>query len=376
MVNRMKISPETLLFHLKTSDIPIEVIEKKEKNIHLFLNGEKSPTFNQLVSISKILNIPTGLLLLNDKLENKFEKVDFRTIDSTSLENYSSELRDTIKEMQVKQEFLSEQIDNKLSYIGKYNIENNYIDLVSEVRGILDLPFDFYKNRKQNDFEYLRNKLNNAGVFVFLNGKVKDNTHRRLNLEEFRGFVLADDKAPIIFINQIDSKNGQKFTLVHEFVHLLLGIDGIFNVIDARDYSYDPVEYFVNKITAEILVPQEEILKLSGEYTDHIDISGLSKIFKVSEFVIVRRLYDLNILTKDRYDEIIKELVEELKNFRSNTKKTDGGNYSNNLNFRMDKPFVKYVENAIKTNKISYTEAFSILGVGYKGYKVLTGGDK
>ena len=40
----------------------------------------------------------------------------------------------------------------------------------------------------------------------------------------------------------------------------------------------------------------------------------------------------------------------------------------------MDKLFFQYVENAVKKNRLSYTDAFNIIGVGYKGYKTLSGG--
>jgi hypothetical protein len=34
-----------------------------------------------------------------------------------------------------------------------------------------------------------------------INGVVVNDTHRRLNVEEFRGFALCDDYAPLIFVN-------------------------------------------------------------------------------------------------------------------------------------------------------------------------------
>lgn len=93
---------------------------------------------------------------------------------------------------------------------------------------------------------------------------MKDNTHRPLSVKEFRGFVLLDHKAPIIFINQKDTKNGQLFTLVHELVHIFVGTEEIFNIVEAGDYQFDRTEAFINKVTAEILVPQEIFLQLNS----------------------------------------------------------------------------------------------------------------
>lgn len=370
VVTRIGINPDVLRFHIANSRVPLEIIKSKESNIELFLNGKKDPTFNQISNIAKLIKVPTGLLLINKIIETEVKDLKFRTLNSDNVEGFSPELRDSIKEMQLKQDFLREEIESELDFIGKFSSHDNYMDVVMEIRKYLDLPVNFYEDKKQDDFAYLRKKVNDIGIFVFLNGKVKDNSHRPLNIDEFRGFVLSDNRAPIIFINQIDSNNGKKFTLIHELVHLFIDEDEIFNLIEKKDYTYDPLEYFVNKVTAEILVPREKIIQ-----SEEFNISDLSKKFKVSKFVVARRLYDLNVINKKKYENIVAELNSELDDFKK-VKKTNGGNYNNNLKFRMDKPFVNYVENAINSNKISYTEAFNILGVGYKGYKTLLGGTK
>ncbi|WP_206743056.1 ImmA/IrrE family metallo-endopeptidase, partial [Pseudoalteromonas undina] len=59
------------------------------------------------------------------------------------------------------------------------------------------------------------------------NSVVGNNTHRSLDRDEFRGFAIADDHAPVIFINATDTPQAQIFTLLHEFVHLLINESGV-----------------------------------------------------------------------------------------------------------------------------------------------------
>ncbi|BDR57622.1 ImmA/IrrE family metallo-endopeptidase [Xylocopilactobacillus apicola] len=365
MVERLKINTDVLSYYVENSGIPKEILQTKTQNLDSFLDGSKKPTFNQLSELAKVINVPTGLLLLQHSMEITPRRLKFRTLNSESLDGLSNELRNTVSEMQLKQDFLKGEIDTNLDFIGKFSIEDDYLEVVKDIRARLSIPINYQKEIGQNPLKYFRTKINQMGVFAFFNGKIKDNTHLNLDLNEFRGFVLSDKRAPIIFINQKDSKSGQLFTLIHELVHLFIGDDEIFNLLETELYTFDQTEAFVNKVAAEILMPKSEILKTDSK------IETLYKLFPVSKFVIVRRLLDLGKISKTEYEEIIVELEDYFKSLPKAKKVKGGGNYLNNLNFRMDKMFFHYVENAVKQNRISYTDAFNIVGVGYKGYKTL-----
>lgn len=370
MVTRLNINNSLLHSYIKSSPYSLQQLKEKVKDIELFISGRKNPTFNQVSKIAKIINIPTGLLLLDTRIEKSVNTLDFRTINSTNLNvnGLSPELKDTIKEMEVKQDFLKSEITTNLDFISKFSIESDYLEVTNYIKRLLNVADYHYYNKgfKEKPLNFFRSKISSLGIYVFFNGKVKDNTHRQLNINEFRGFVLVDKTAPIIFVNQKDSKAGQLFTLIHELVHLFIGSEGIFNNSD-NEFGVNKTEAFVNKVTGEILVPTSELLQMFPS-----DISSLATTFRVSKFVVARRLLDTKLIDHTEYLSLIDELSKEFvktKNIVSD-KKTSG-NYKNNLNFRMDKQFFYYIESALNHNKITYTEAFNVLGVGYKGYKTL-----
>ncbi|WP_233499908.1 ImmA/IrrE family metallo-endopeptidase [Geobacillus thermoleovorans] len=114
---------------------------------------------------------------------------------------------------------------------------------------------DGWASKQSTWQEALRNlirKTEDIGIIVVINGVVGNNTHRKLDVAEFRGFVLIDDYAPLIFINGRDGKAAQMFTLAHELAHIWYGASAAFDLKNLQPADAE-IENACNKAAAEFL---------------------------------------------------------------------------------------------------------------------------
>jgi len=346
-----------------------EVVDVSEySKIEKWIKGDDYPTYNQLVELSKLFHIPFGYFFLEKLPERKYPIPHYRTTQDGEFRP-SSELLDTILFAQKIQEWakdiLMEWGQEKLSFCGKY--KNNYN--VEEVTGELKRIFEIQNNWAsqistwRGALNYLIEKAEEKDIIVLRNGVVGNNTHRKLNVEEFRGFVLYDEIAPVIFINNNDAISAKIFTLIHEVVHLLIGQSASF---DLRNFQAadNEIEKFCDKCTAEFLVPEKEIKNV---YRDQKSIDKLARHFKVSQIVILRRLLDTSVITQENFYDKLKEMYAiEIKK-----PSTGGGDFYHTIPNRLSKRFLYILNRAVRDNIVLFRDALKITQLGAKTYDTL-----
>lgn len=79
-------------------------------------------------------------------------------------------------------------------------MNNSVSEVAAEISDLLDFGFDSRKRigNMPSLYRYLVDKIEELGILVLTNGVVGNNTHRKLRVEEFRGFSLSDEIAPLI----------------------------------------------------------------------------------------------------------------------------------------------------------------------------------
>jgi transcriptional regulator with XRE-family HTH domain len=207
---------------------------KRFKNFDRWLSGEDCPTYNQLVQLAKIFDVPFGDFFL-----------ERRTEIPLPFEGGSKDFQDAVIHAQKVQnwarDILLEFGHEELEYAGKYRERFDENLLIEELRG-------FFGGVRT--FDDMVERAEEKGVFVLRSGYIK-NVRRRLNPQEFKGFVLYDSVAPVVFINNRVSVEEKAFTLVHAIVHILLGESVVFNWESKEKDCYKAVAKFLEGIQLE-----------------------------------------------------------------------------------------------------------------------------
>lgn len=346
-----------------------------------WISGEKMPTFNQIEEISKKISVPFGYFFLEKPPVEECRIVEFRTVDSISLQNPSRNLIDTVDLMSSVQEWMAEyNKDNgasEYSFVGSAKISDGVVYTAERIRKELGLGLDWFDRVKNSTEAYrsLRNTIMNLGVLVMMNGVVGNNTHRTLDVEEFRAFTLVDPYAPLIFINSRDTQNGKLFSLLHELVHIWIGVDNFYNDTYSISSKVGKEEQFCNAVAAELLVPDElfskEWSKQSGISENRIN--ELSKRFVCSRFVLVRKALDTGKVDQNEFRELINLLQKQFREARDQKQDTvsGGGDFYRTLGTKWDRRFIQALYASAQSGRIPYRDVYRMTNTTGKTFHEL-----
>ena len=309
-------------------------------------------------------------MFLDTRPKEELPVPDFRTKNDHPLKRYSPNLLDTIQTMQQRQawlrEWLIEEGSQPLDFVAAANTSTNFRSLAQHIRHRLDLDPDWAERLAswEDALQTLRKAIERIGIVVFSNGVVGLNNHRPLDPEEFRGFVLCDPLAPVVFLNDADTKSARIFTLAHELVHVWLGQDGVFNLEKMMPATQE-IERYCNRVAAEFLIPGYKLTERWGEASATAKpFHTISKWFKVSPVVAARRALDLSLITKAEFFQFYEQdRADWLARKAEDRKKSSGGNFYATQNVRLGRRFSSAVVRAAREGRILYQDAFRLTGM-------------
>ena len=335
-------------------------------------------TFAQVRKLAHATHTPEGFLYLNEPPDDRLPIPDFRTVKDARVRRPSPDLLDTVNMMQRRQtwmrDFLIEEGQSQLEFIGSATLNSNPQRVAAEMRKTLGVAGGWANEESTwtDALMHLRQKIESAGILIVVNGVVGNNNHRKLDPDEFRGFVLSDVYAPLVFINGADFKAAQMFTIAHEVAHLWVNREGVSN-FEAMQPPPIRVEQWCNQVAAEFLIPAAELSeawKVARQSRE--PYQALAARFKVSTIVAARRVLDLDLITKKRFFQFYESYQKDERR-KKETNKNKGGDFWNTQNVRVGERFgAAAVVRAAKEGRLLYREACQLTGLSGKTFDRFT----
>jgi Zn-dependent peptidase ImmA (M78 family) len=374
-MNKALINNELLAWALARSGLEPEALAKKlnvkPAAVDAWLDGGDKPTFVQAQKAAATLGVPFGYLYLRQPPEDHLPIPDFRTVrgERSKLDvNTRSLLSDVLYKRDWFRDHREQNGFDPLPFVGSFSLQDDPVILAKNIRDQLHGPDGRIQSNNYEDYlRLLMGTAEDVGIWVMRTGIVGNNTHRPLDVSDFRGLAIADKLTPIILINGQDSTSAQIFTFAHELAHIWLGQSGVSNVnIGSSDFgTRNSVEKFCNKVAAEFLIPEQSFrnwwrpdLQLVNQVDD------LASQYRVSRIVVARRARDLNYIDDATYSAFY---AMEAKRWREAVVKKreagGGGDFFRTLPVRNGKSFTKAVVREAIRGGMLLRDAASLLGV-------------
>ncbi|MBI2816419.1 MAG: ImmA/IrrE family metallo-endopeptidase [Acidobacteria bacterium] len=378
--NLAHINPDILTWALKRAGMSPDALSGSDFTAEQIKNWEQGiarPTHPQAEQLAEKLRIPFLVLFLSTPPEIDIPIPDLRTARGAKPRALSPEFAEVINDVMLRQDWYKQfQIDTKrkaMPFVGRFTINDNIQAVANDIGRSLGID-DEFREQCANWKEFLARaveKTEELGILVFRSALVRHATRRKLSAKEFRGFVLSDSIAPVIFINDDDAKAAQIFTLAHELAHIWTGETGILE-LDLKKRSselHNSIERFCDRVAAEVLVPSATFAShWSAGKPINQNIEAGSRFYRVSSLVILKRAYELNKIT---YDKLSPLIDSEYARFRAQDKrenqdaekKRTGGNFWASFVIRNSARFTDSIITAARSGYVRYVDAASLLGV-------------
>lgn len=372
------INPELLIWARKSAGLSISDAAKKaqvsEDKLSDWELGKSMLSISQLRKLGKIYKRPIAVFYLPEPPVTFDAIRDYRIIyGSDHIGELSPSLRLEIRKAQYRREValeMSELLGEDIKPFEERISPDNDVDKNAEyIRNLLGISIE--DQSKWNDsykaFNAWKDAIESLDIMIFQTASAS-----KIELKEMRGISINESIFPIIILNSKDQPNGKIFTLIHEFVHILLNNGGICNWTEYSDSGDLNVETICNQIVASVLVPKNDILKhevvVNNEnpigWADS-ELKSLASFFSVSQEVILRRLLDLKKTTLDFYKKKRNDYLELYEKMNLN-KKTGHPEYYRLIIRNNGLSYTRRVLDAYYQSRITSSEVSDYLGMNLK----------
>lgn len=321
MATKALVKPALLAWARESAHIPVEIAAQKAKisleALIAWESGEGSPSIPQLRNLGQIYKRPIAVFFLSEPPITFDAQREFRKLKGIKSGKESTELllalRQTTYQREVARELsgvLGESV--QISALPEIHASQNAETAGEVIRKTLGISWetqiswgDSYKALKA-----WKTAIESLDVLTFQTGAVP--------LDEMRGVCIPDRPFPVILLNSKDAPHGRIFSLMHEFVHILLHASGhqTSRMEGMKSPEEQTLEVAANRIAAAALLPEKPFLAIVKKYPgalqgDNDQLRLLSQKVKTSPETVLRRLVTLGQVRKVVYTSKRREWSEE-----------------------------------------------------------------
>jgi Zn-dependent peptidase ImmA (M78 family)/DNA-binding XRE family transcriptional regulator len=355
-----------------------ERLQQTETKIEKWEAGDARPTFVQARRLATVLHAPFASLFTDPGSVEPVDLPDLRTIGGRRTHaRFTIDLVEVYQDALFKQGWVAEERREEkapLQFVGAGRRERNPKIGAEALRALLNLDLEARESCRQPEdlLRLLIQRAEAAGVLVLRSSTVGSNTHRPLDVEEFRGFAISDPHAPLVFINTADAKVAQVFTFVHELAHLWRAETGVSRPdIEHSSRVHAEAEEFCDAVAAECLVPADELVPAWSKTASlAVNADTLRRRFKVSGLVVARRGRDLGLTSQREYALYAAEQMQRTPKNASDS----GPSFLVMVRLRNGNVITDMVVRGIRAGRLLYRDAAMLLGVQPPTVDKLTAG--
>ena len=331
--------------------------------------GEKRPTFPQARAMAKLYRRPFNLFFLPEPPSDPDQPADFRA-NPEVLAEQSPELRWQLRRARLLRDAAVELAEANPAAFPPFPLRVQTKESPSAVARKIHGVFDpILENRGKwrtadDAFRGWRRAIEAVGALTFM--------ARGIRASEMSGATLAFDVAPTILINAADHANRRVFSLLHELVHVALRKDGLSDSWDDDAADRFAVERFCNAVAAEALVPTSELTKhhlVVGRrpgarlpWTDG-ELEDLARHFLVSREAILRKLVDLQLVSKNQYGQWRAAHPYQPQKPDDDTEKEGGPSYYTLKIHELGTRYLRTVFDSFRADRINLADVCDYLGM-------------
>ena len=338
-------------------------------------SGAAEPTRPTLVKMAGHYRRPLLTFYMSTPPRIGDRDAGFRTLSSDRPSGTEALVDALIRDAHVRQSMVRAALEDedeaeRLEFVGSNSVSDGRSAILAALGSLIDVSADEYHTQPNagHAFNLLRTRVEDEGAFVLLKGDL-GSYHTAIDTEVFRGFVISDEVAPFIVINDRDARPAWSFTLLHECVHLILGQSGM-----RSDWEESSLERFCDDVAGEFLLPTEELNLLDLSGTSESDslveqrISEFAEERNLSRSMVAYRAYRADLIARSTYRSLYNlfrgQWAEERTRHKSrNLRQNSGPNYYVVRRHRVGSALLRLVGRMMDSGTLSTTKAAKVLGV-------------